>query len=152
MQTDAPFTSYLVDEPIPQSIIRQRLNNNVNKLKRADYNIKDGPFSQFAILGEKFRKKYVRFGARPPSGFRIETDLSYEQVKTIQNNIAKNKAKLLKLFSEHGQQKFWQLARRLCDASPSQPPVVGLIDQNNIAQMSESGIAKTAVEHLKPLY
>ena len=106
----------------------------------------------FAILGDKTRKKFVRYGCKPPANFRIESDLTYDQIKTIESNIAKNKDKLVKLFNEHGQSKFWQLARRLCDAAPSQPPIAGLIDDAGLAHMSEEGRNKVAIEHLKPLY
>ena len=44
-KTSAPFTKYLIDEPIPQSVIRQRLVNNNNAEKQATYNLRDGPFS-----------------------------------------------------------------------------------------------------------
>ena len=55
----------------------------------------------------------MRFRCRPPANFRIETDLTYEQRKTVENNINKNKEKLKKLFGLRGQAKFWNLLRTL---------------------------------------
>jgi hypothetical protein len=52
MTTECAYTDYLVEEDVTMGIIRQRLASENNVKKRAEYSLFDGPFKNFALLGE----------------------------------------------------------------------------------------------------
>ena len=127
------WTDYMVEVPIPMGEKRTKLRNRENRKRMAEYNFNDGPFANFANLGPKTKRVYIRFGGKPPSSF-MPTDPEYcpsSSARII--GIMKARTNRIKTLWEQNKKKnAWAMLRPLCGATATAPPIEGIIDHNGV--------------------
>lgn len=74
--TEHEWVDYAITQPISKAEVRAKLKSEVNKTKLYSYSLSDGPFKNFADLGQLTKKVYLRIGNKPPALWQPNPDAS----------------------------------------------------------------------------